>query len=284
VSRLAGKHIVVTGASSGIGAALALQLGGEGSKVVVAARRLKPLNEVASHVRTAGGEAAAIPCDVTSRDAIFALAAEARERFGEIDAWVSNAGGGILHSALDATEDDMLWQFRLNCLSSLWAYQALLPDWLARGSGHIVDVNTLGGKSGFAYGGGYAAAKGAMSCLGDSVRQEIAGTGVHVTTVYPGITATDFSRVRPDRTGGRLESVGRRLRERRGFIARTILAPQSPEYVARCIVRVLKRPRPVVYPHRWGALATLINNFWPGIALGVVARTHTLGGHQEKDD
>lgn len=269
---LAGKHIVVTGASSGIGAALARELGREGCRVVVAARRLKQLNEVASHVRTAGGEAEAITCDVTSRDAVFVLAAEARERFGEIDAWVSNAGGGILHSAIEATEEDMLWQYRLNCLSSLWAYQALVPDWLARRSGHIVDVNTLGGKSGFAFGGAYAAAKGALSCLGDSVRQELAGTGIHLTTVYPGITATEFSAVRPDRTEGRLESVGQRLRERRGLIARTILASQSAEYVARCIVGVLKRPRPVLYPHRWGTLATLINNLWPGIALGVVAR------------
>ncbi|HES58576.1 MAG TPA: SDR family oxidoreductase [Firmicutes bacterium] len=190
VGNLAGRHIVVTGASSGIGAALARQLGDEGCRVVLAARRRERLEETASHVRTRGGEAAAIPCDVTSREAVFALAEAARERFGEVDAWVSNAGGGILHSALEATEEDMLWQYRLNCLSSLWAWQALIPGWLERGRGHIVDVCTLGGKAGFAYGGGYAAAKGALSCLGDAVRQELAGN------LWPGLVPGVVARAR----------------------------------------------------------------------------------------
>lgn len=268
-----GKHIVVTGASSGIGAELCCQLGQIGAKVTLSARRIDKLEQVAEELQRLGGTAHCIQTDVTKHQEVFGLANAARQHFGEIDVWVNNAGGGIMHKLLDATEEDMLWQYRLNCLSSLWAYQAVVPGMIERGSGQVVDINSLGGKAGFAFGGGYVAAKAAMSAMGDALRQELLGTGVCLTTVYPGVTDSDFSAVRPDRTGGSALGDGARLRNKAGFLRNTVLKQQSASEVAKWIIRAIKRPVPTVYPHRWGLLGVWLFNHYPKLMLGLIERS-----------
>lgn len=295
--RLQDKHVVVTGASAGIGAALCRALGQAGCRVVLAARRVDLLTQVAQDVRNAGGRAEVVPTDVTVRVAVQALAQRAQEAFGAIDVWVTNAGAGIMHSVMDATEEDMLFMYRLNCLSALYAYQTLLPGWLKRGSGQFIDICSLGGKAGYAYAGGYAAAKHAMSGLADALRQELAlrgalaGTGKHhgavdpqghpggiiVTTVYPGPTVSDFGRARLRRmtavheaeSGMQLD----KLRKNRNPLVRAVAGAQNTDIVVRAIMGAMLRPVYTVYPHKWGNLATLLSNFAPGFALRQMAKT-----------
>ncbi len=294
--RLQDKHIVVTGASAGIGAALCRALGHAGCRVVLAARRVDLLEQVAQDVRQAGGRAEVVPTDVTLRVAVQALAQRAQESFGAIDVWVNNAGAGIMHSVLDATEEDMLFMYRLNCLSTLYAYQTLLPGWLKRGSGQFIDICSLGGKAGYAYAGGYAAAKHAMSGLGDSLRQELAlrgalaGTGVHhkpgephgqqsgiiVTTVYPGPTVSDFGKARLKRMAAENEAASGmqidKLRHSKSPLVRAVAGAQSTDAVVRAIMHAMLRPVYTVYPHRWGNLAVLLGNFMPGFTLRAMAK------------
>jgi short-subunit dehydrogenase len=273
---LAEKHIVVTGASAGIGAELCRQLGARRARVVLAARRMQRLEEVASEVRRRGGEALCVECDVSRRSEIDKLAQAARERFGEIDVWVSNAGRGMRHRILEATDSDMLELFTLNCLSSLYAYQAVVPQWLARedrGSGRqIIDICTLGGKAGFAYNAGYSAAKHAMSAIADVLRFELNGSGIHVTTVYPGRTESEFGDAAIDRSGGDDRVQTTTVARRGNWLARKVVSIQPTEVCARAIVRAMERPSVRVYPHRWGNLAVLVYNFMPRVALKLAGK------------
>jgi short-subunit dehydrogenase len=297
MGRLQDKHIVVTGASAGIGAELCRALGREGCRVVLAARRADLLEAVAQDVRSAGGRAEVVPTDVTDREAVQALAVRATEAFGAIDVWVNNAGMGIMHSVLDATEEDMLGMFRLNCLSSLYAYQAVLPGWLKRGYGQLIDICSLGGKAGYAYAGGYAAAKHAMSGLADSLRQELAltgalaGTGPHekhsaghegrpsgiiVTTVYPGPTKSDFGKARLKRMASAGEAQAgmeiEKLRTNKSLIVRAIARSQPTDVVVRAIMHSMLRPVYTVYPHRFANIMVLLGNLAPGFVLRAMAR------------
>jgi meso-butanediol dehydrogenase/(S,S)-butanediol dehydrogenase/diacetyl reductase len=271
--KLAGKHVVVTGASSGIGAELCRQLGAQGCRVTLAARRRALLNQVAQEVEGAGGRAFVETCDITERDAVFELAESARERCGGVDIWVNNAGGAIRHKLLDASEEDMLAMWRLNCLSVLWAYQAVVPRWLEhRRTGQLIDVASLGAKTGFALFGGYCAAKHGMSALGDTLRQELIGTKVTLTTVYPGLTVSGFGEAVIDRTGGDVSLRPEGTSETPPWLVRKMTERQSSSHVARCIVRAMQRPVPTVYPHRLQALAALIANLWPGFTLSTIRR------------
>jgi short-subunit dehydrogenase len=270
---LAGKHVVVTGASSGIGAELCRQLGARGCRVTLAARRVELLNQVAGEVEARGGRAFVKPCDVSDRSQIFELARAARDHFGEIDVWVNNAGGAIRHKALQATEEEMLAMWRLNCLSVLWAYQAVVPRWLEhKRAGQLIDVASLGGKTGFALFGGYCAAKHGMSGLGDALRQELLGTGVSLTTVYPGLTTTGFSDAVIDRTGGDVSLRPEGTGANPPWIIRKLTQRQSSNHVARCIIRAMVKPVPTAYPHRLQALMALVTNLWPGFVLQLISR------------
>jgi len=273
MNELTGKHIVVTGASAGIGAELCRQLGRLGCRITMTARRRKLLGEVAEQVRRAGGEAYLETCDVTERDEVFELAEYARSQFGEIDVWVSNAGGGMRHRLLEAEEADMLLMYRLNCLSSLWAYQAVIVPWIEqRHGGQLIDVNSVGGKAGFAYAGGYCAAKHALSGMGDVLRQELARTGVTLTTVYPGLTESEFSAAVIDRTEGDQSLRTEVMSRRAPWFVRQVAAKQPTAHVARAIVNAIRRPVPFVYPHRWAALAALLYNLWPNMLLSRLNR------------
>lgn len=269
---LAGKHVVVTGASSGIGAELCRQLGSAGCRVTLAARRATQLRQVAEELAARGGRAFAKPCDVSVHDQVFELARAARDHFGEIDIWVSNAGGAIRHMVLDATEEEMLAMWRLNCFSALWAYQAVVPSWIEQGiRGQVIDVCSLGGKSGFAYYSGYCCAKHGLSGLGDSLRQELLGTGIALTTVYPGLTETGFSQAVIDHSGGELP-LSAKLSGPRSWIVRKTTKRQPAAAVARRIVGAMVKPVPVLYPHRWAAMAALVANLWPAFVLGRISR------------
>lgn len=188
------KVAVVTGASSGIGAATAKQFAAEGFRVVLGARREDKLEAVAEEIRAAGGEATVYKVDVTSDDDVAALAkAEPR-----VDVLVNNAGGAWgMESVEGAVEGKWRWMYDVNVLGTLRVTRALLPA-LKTTSGIVLTVGSIAGRQVYTGGAGYNAAKHAERALVEVLRQEVAVDGVRVTEIDPGRVHTDFSLVRFD--------------------------------------------------------------------------------------
>lgn len=188
-----GKVIVVTGASSGIGAAVAELTARQGAAVVLVARREPILAEVVQ--RIGKGDTLPVVADVTVRADVERAAGAAIARFGHIDVWLNNAGKGITRSVSALTDDDIDEMMRINVKSVLYGMQAVLPHFRARGSGHIINVSSMLGRLPLApMRSAYSAAKAAVNALTANLRVELAAThpGIHVSAVHPGVVATEF--------------------------------------------------------------------------------------------
>ena len=178
---------VVTGASSGIGAATAVQLAAAGYQVVLTARRAERLAEVAEHIASAGGSAQVHPLDVTDRPAVDALAAG----LGRCDVLVANAGGAIgADTVADSSADDWLAMYDVNVLGTLHVTQALLPKLIASGAGTIVLMGSTAGLISYEGGGGYVAAKHGTHAIAETLRLELCGQPVRVIEIAPGMVKT----------------------------------------------------------------------------------------------
>jgi short-subunit dehydrogenase len=243
---LRGRVAVVTGASSGIGAATAIACGREGMRVALAARRADLLERVAGAVRAAGGEARAVPTDVRDEAAVRALVDSTVAAWGRLDALVNNAGIGLVAPAAGTTAADYEALMRVNFFGAVHGVVAALPHMHRQGSGHIVNVASVVGKRASPFRAAYAASKFALVGLSEALRMELRGAGIHVTTVCPVGTATGFQAAEgnPAPGGGPV---------------------QSAEHVARAILRALRRPRAEVHPYLPARLLFLMNDVAPGL-------------------
>ncbi len=179
---------VVTGASSGIGAATATRLAAEGFQVVLAARRLDRLQAVADAITQAGGRAQVAQLDVTDRAAVAALA-DSLER---CDVLVANAGGAIGADPI-ATASPADWQamYSSNVLGTLYSIQALLPKLIASGNGTVIIMSSTAGLGTYEGGGGYVVAKHGTHAIAATLRLELCGQPVRVIEIAPGMVKTD---------------------------------------------------------------------------------------------
>jgi NADP-dependent 3-hydroxy acid dehydrogenase YdfG len=186
-----GKVVVVTGASGGIGAALARELDGRGARVVLIARRKPALEALAASLR----DAVPVVADVTRRDELERGLATALERFGHVDVWVNNAGRGISRPFAELGDDDLDAMMRDNVKSAVYGMQAVLPHFKAAGRGVLANVSSMLGRVPFAtIRSAYSAAKAALGSLTETLRFELAKDfpGIRVVLVLPGVVATDF--------------------------------------------------------------------------------------------
>ncbi|ORW21235.1 short-chain dehydrogenase [Mycolicibacter nonchromogenicus] len=190
---LRGKRVLLTGASSGIGEAGAEQFAAEGATVVAVARRKDLLDEVVARITAAGGDAIAIPCDLSDMDAIDALAADVEARLGGVDILVNNAGRSIRRPLAESLDrwHDVERTMTLNYYSPLRLIRAIAPGMMQRGDGHIINVATWGVMSEasplFSV---YNASKTALSAVSRVIETEWADKGVHSTTLYYPLVAT----------------------------------------------------------------------------------------------
>ena len=187
------KVVVVTGASAGIGAALAEELARRGARLVLAARRRELLE--ASALRAGGAEA--VPTDVTRRQEVDRLRDAALARFGRIDAWVNNAGRGITRSFAQVTDEDLDAMIRDNLKSALYGMQAVLPHFREAGKGVIANVSSMLSRVPVAtIRCAYSASKAGLDSMTETLRFELAGEfpAIRVVLVLPGVVATDFGR------------------------------------------------------------------------------------------
>jgi NAD(P)-dependent dehydrogenase (short-subunit alcohol dehydrogenase family) len=235
--------VIITGASSGIGAATARRLGRAGMVIVLAARRADEMAAVGRDIESKGGTAVVVPTDVRNPADIAALVERAAGVDGRIDVLVNNAGVGGSASVLadDAVVDAML---DVNLRAPIRLMRAVVPLMTVQGHGAIVNIGSVAGEIGIA--GTYSATKFALRGLTDSVRRELAGTGIRVTLIEPGYIATPF-------TGNR-----------RGL--------PGPEIVAAAVDRAIGRPRRrVVVPGRYRG-AIVAANALPALTDRLYAR------------
>lgn len=244
-------HVVVTGASAGIGEAIARAFAAKGAKLTLVARRRERLDELA---RELGVETSVHVVDLTDPEHATEFLEPAEEALGPIDVLVNNAGVQIIAPASGFDVEAGERMLRLNVHTPLRLTVALLPKMIARGSGCIVDVASMAGLTpmpGMYY---YNATKGALGNASEGLRGELRGTGVHVVTVYPGPVDTDMGRRGYERYeptwSARLSPLGR------------------ADELGRMVVRAVERKKPrIVYPRMYGVAL-----WFPRIARWFAAR------------
>lgn len=188
----ADKTIIITGASSGIGKALAIKLAQQGAQLVLAARNQLALEITAQECIYAGGKAIAIPTDIVDPEACKKLIAESVSAFGEISCLINNAGISMW-AKFEQIEDISIFEqiMQVNYLGSVYCTHYALP-YLKQSQGLLVCISSLTGKTGVPTRSGYAASKHALQGFFDSLRIELKNTGVDVLVVSPGFVATDI--------------------------------------------------------------------------------------------
>ena len=246
--------VVITGASSGIGRALAGLLGSEGARLVLAARRERELTEAAREAGQGGREALAVRADVSVREEAEGVIARALDAFGRIDVLVNNAGRGHLASVEDTTDEVIRSIFGVNVFALWHTTRPALRAMKARGSGHIINVASMAGKIGFPFNSAYVAAKHACVGFTHALRMELAGTGIHASVVCPSGVRTPWASVTEGAPMLSLLSASgpavRRIAADQGVALPDIEGVVPPERVAAAIRGCILHPVPEVYTHR----------------------------------
>ncbi|HEY7957254.1 MAG TPA: SDR family oxidoreductase [Polyangia bacterium] len=223
--------IVITGASSGIGAAVAERVGRAGASPVLVARRAPELARVAER---SGPNALTVVADVTRRAEVENVVAAALARFGRIDVFINNAGRGMSRPVAELTDEDFDEMMLVNVKSALYGMQSVLPHFKERRRGHLINVSSMLGRIPFASArAAYSAAKHALMSLTANLRVDLQAEfpDIHVSSVIPGVVATDFG-----------------LNARHGGIdSRQFPFAQPVSEVAEVIANLIEHPRAEVY-------------------------------------
>jgi NADP-dependent 3-hydroxy acid dehydrogenase YdfG len=238
------KVVAITGASSGIGAALAELVATQGASVALIARREDALRAVAARC---GERALPIVADVTDRAQVKRAVHDTLHRFGRLDVWVNNAGRGITRPPSELTDEDVDDMMRVNVKSVLYGMQEVLPVFKAGGAGHVINISSMLGRVPFAtFRSAYSASKHYVNALTAMFRDEVRQThpGIQISLVSPGVVRTEF---------GLNAQYG-------GPDSRQLPGGQSAEEVAAVIADVIARPSPDVYT-RPGSRAQVVDYY-----------------------
>ncbi len=248
---LQNKVVLITGASSGFGADAAHLFAQEGAKVILAARRLERLQELVEEIQAKGGEALALPVDVTNLAEVKRMVQNARETYGNIDILFNNAGFGRLDwlENLDM-ERDIETQIAVNLTGLIQVTHAILPAMLQRGEGHIINMASVASYTAAPLYSVYAATKFGVRGFTDALRREVKHHGIHVSGIYPGPAKTEFG----DHTGDNVIKKSTKLPK---------WMEMTSEYVARQVIKTAKHPRRKLVIPRWFNFVIWLNHHFP---------------------
>ncbi|ALM86025.1 SDR family oxidoreductase [Bordetella sp. N] len=186
------KVILITGGSTGLGAATARHLAARGAKVAVAARRKDKLDEVVAAITAAGGEARSYELDVTQKTQVEAVVAAVEKDFGKLDVLINNAGLMPIRPMAEVNTDEWDAMIDVNLKGTLYGIAAVLPRFTAQESGHIINLSSVAGVKVFAPGGTvYSGTKFAVRAISEGLRQEV-GEKIRVTSIEPGAVDSDL--------------------------------------------------------------------------------------------
>ncbi len=265
---LQGKVVLITGASSGFGEDAARLFAKEGCRVVLAARRLERLQQLAADIQSEGGEAIAIPVDVNSSAEIDVMVQTALDLYERIDILFNNAGFGAMDwfEELDP-ERHIETLINVNLTGTILVTRAVLPDMLDRGSGHIINMASIAGLIASPLITTYSASKYGVRAFTDALRREVSPFGIKVSGIYPGPAATEF---------------GTHLRKNRirDAINKLIDLRMTSAYVARRVVDVAKHPRRSLVIPWWFRVITTFDTLFPVVVDWILyffsKKNHTL--------
>ena len=244
--------VVITGASSGIGAATAYACAKEGACLVLAARNEPQLRAITKNCRRMGAQVWYVPTDVTNEAAVGQLARKAVETFGRLDVWVNNAAVTLFATLEESPIEDFRRVIETNLFGYVYGARAALPQFRKQGSGILINVASIAGKVGQPYTSAYVVSKHAVRALGICLRQELADKpNIHVCTVMPASIDTPIFQHAANYTGRAIQ-------------------PIPPVYdttaVARTIVDLVSHPRREIFVGRSPKVLNALNTLFPGLS------------------
>jgi short-subunit dehydrogenase len=251
------KVIVITGASSGIGRATALAVGRAGASVVVAARRLERLQQVAADIETSGGKVLVVQTDLSEPAQIESLIQKSLEKFGRIDVLINNAAAGVYATLEETTPEQMERLWRVNYMATFHGIKNILPVMRKQNSGQIITIASMSGRRGASFKSAYSATKFAQIGLMESLRMELINTNIRCTLIFPGGTETEFFEA--------LENPGNRDVKLYGAV-------QTAEEVAEAILKAIEKPQTEVITQKLGRLQIVLNAISPDFADWLVKK------------
>ncbi|MEY4102901.1 MAG: hypothetical protein RL461_103 [Planctomycetota bacterium] len=251
------RVVVVTGASSGIGAATALACASAGMRVVLVARRQDRLRAVGEACEAKGAAVHMVPLDVADRTASDTILSSALERFGAVDVVFANAGYGTRASLVDMEEAELRSMFEVNFFAGLSLCRAAARHWIATGRrGHLIMSSSCVGKFPLAFHGAYCATKASQAMACAALRAELRPHGIAVSSVHPITTRTEFF-LESDRRSGAADGGAELPDHAPSFLV------QSPERVAQAVVRCMHRPVPEVWTSSLVRFSAALFTAWP---------------------
>jgi uncharacterized protein len=252
-----GKIALVTGASSGIGAATARALADAGARVILVARRARELEKVAGSI---GRQATAFPADLSDASAVSAMATRVNSEVGTPDIIVNNAGAGQWKFVEETTPAEAVQMMAVPYFAAFFVTHAFMPAMLRRGTGHIVNVSSVGSRFVWPGATAYIAARWAVRGFTEALRADLSGTGIHVTLYESGVVRSDYW----DHNPGSLERVPK---------MGTLVPPVTNEAAASAIVRGIQRERKLVVIPFMMRLTYWQHAVFPGVVQWLMTRT-----------
>ena len=254
MSKLQNKVVLITGASSGFGEEAAMLFAKEGCKVVLAARRMDRLQNLAERIQSVGGEAIAIPVDIVNAADVDNMVQSTLDLYGQIDILFNNAGIGRVewfeHHSLDRDLETLV---QVNLISLMQVTRVVIPHMLARREGHIINMVSVAGLIATPLITSYAASKHGVRAFTDALRREVTPLGIKVSGIYPGPASTEFG-----------QHVGKNEAYR--SVRSSFNIHMSSEYVARRVLDVAKRPRRSLIIPWWFRLVIAFDTLFPVLA------------------
>lgn len=252
LNQLKGKHVVITGASSGIGEKIALMVAELGARPILLARSIDKLQTISEQInQKTGANSLFFQLDVSDIEQVQKVFSQIKLEAGHIDILVNNAGFGVFDSFHEADFTDIEKMFQVNVLGLMACTKEVLPVMMAQNSGHIINIASQAGKLATPKSSGYSATKHAVLGFTNSLRLELSKTNIHVSAVNPGPIETNFFTI-ADKSGNYVKNVNR-------FMLKS-------DYVANKIVQLMLTPKRELNLPGWMNVGSTVYNLIPGLA------------------